>query len=300
MTNEEVLLKLEEDVRLRGFTSATLDRYLTTAKVFLRHFEGKQIVDLNEHDIRDFLKYLMNDKKLTAATVNNYNGVIRFIYEVTLEQRLNFKLIPRSKIERSLPNLLTVEDIQALFNACGNNLRDRAILMTFYGGGLRLSELCNLKTSDIYASTMRIFIRQGKGKKDRYTILSQSNLEILTRYWHAYKPNHPENYLFLSRLGNPLCPRAVQKLFQKYLKRAGINKHATVHTLRHDFATHLLQAGTDVFRIKNLLGHTNLKSTSIYLHLLEFDDELISPLDLINQNLKVVKTKKSPYIMGVK
>jgi site-specific recombinase XerD len=300
MTNEEVLLKLEEDVRLRGFTSATLDRYLTTAKVFLRHFEGRQIVDLNEHDIRDFLKYLMNDKKLTAATVNNYNGVIRFIYEVTLEQRLNFKLIPRSKIERSLPNLLTVEDIQALFNACGNNLRDRAILMTFYGGGLRLSELCNLKTSDIYASTMRIFIRQGKGKKDRYTILSQSNLEILTRYWHAYKPNHPENYLFLSRLGNPLCPRAVQKLFQKYLKRAGINKHATVHTLRHDFATHLLQAGTDVFRIKNLLGHTNLKSTSIYLHLLEFDDELISPLDLINQDLKVVKTKKSPYIMGVK
>jgi|LSQX01.1.fsa_nt_gb site-specific recombinase XerD len=300
MTNDEVLLKLEEDVRLRGFTSATLDRYLTNAKVFLRHFEGRQIVDLNEHDIRDFLKYLMNDKKLTAATVNNYNGVIRFIYEVTLEQRLNFKLIPRSKVERSLPNLLTVADIQAIFNACGNNLRDRAILMTFYGGGLRLSELCNLKTSDIYASTMRIFIRQGKGKKDRYTILSQSNLEILTRYWHAYKPNHPENYLFLSRLGNPLCPRAVQKLFQKYLKKAGINKHATVHTLRHDFATHLLQAGTDVFRIKNLLGHTNLKSTSVYLHLLEFDDELISPLDLMNQDLKVVKTKKSPYIMGVK
>ena len=88
--------------------------------------------------------------------------------------------------------------------------------------------------------------------------------------------------------------------FQKYLKKAGISKHATVHTLRHDFATHLLQAGTDVFRIKNLLGHTNLKSTSIYLHLLEFEEELISPLDLMNQNIKVVKTKKSPYIMGVK
>lgn len=300
MTNEEVFLKLEEDVRLRGFTSATVDRYLTTAKVFLRHYEGRQIVDLNEHDIRDFLKYLMYDKKLVAATVNNYNGVIRFIYEVTLERRLNFKLIPRSKIVRSLPNLLTVEDIQSLFNACGNNLRDRAILMTIYGGGLRLSELCNLKTSDIYASTMRIFIRQGKGKKDRFTILSQSNLEILTRYWYAYKPNHPENYLFLSRLGNPLCSRAVQKLFQKYLMKAGINKHATVHTLRHDFTTHLLQAGTDVFRIKNLLGHTNLKSTSIYLHLLEFEEELISPLDLMDQNLNIVQTKKSPYIMGVK
>lgn len=300
MTNEAALLKLEEDIRLRGFTSATVDRYLTSAKVFLRYYEGRQIVDLNEHDIRDFLKYLMNDKKLVAATVNNYNGVIRFIYEVTLERRLNFKLIPRSKVARPLPNLLTTEEIQALFNACGNNLRDRAILMTIYGGGLRLSELCNLKTSDIYASSMRILIRQGKGKKDRFTILSKSNLDILTKYWYVYKPNHPENYLFLSRLGNPLCTRAVQKLFRKYLKKAGIKKHATVHTLRHDFATHLLQAGTDVFRIKNLLGHTNLKSTSIYLHLLEFEDELISPLDLMNQNLKDVKIKKSPYIMGVK
>lgn len=298
MTNDEVLLKLEEDIRLRGFTPATIDHYLTLANVFSRYYDDRQIVDLNEHDIRDFLKYLLDDKKLTAATVNNYNGVIRFIYEVTLERRLNFKLIPRLKIVRSLPDLLTVEDIQALFNACGNNLRDRAILMTIYGGGLRLSELCHLKISDIYASSMRILIRQGKGKKDRFTILSKSNLDILTRYWQAYKPNHPENYLFLSRLGNPICPRAVQKLFNKYLKKAGIKKHATVHTLRHDFATHLLQAGTDIFRIKNLLGHTNLKSTSFYLHLLEFEEELISPLDLLDQTLKV--TKKSPFIMGVK
>jgi site-specific recombinase XerD len=300
MTNDEVLLKLEEDVRLRGFTSATVDRYLTTAKVFLRHYEGRQIVDLDEHDIRDFLKYLINEKKLVQATVYNYNGVIRFIYEVTLERRLNLKLIPRSKVVRYLPDLLTVEDIQALFNACGNNLRDRAILMTIYGGGLRLSELCHLNTSDIYASSMRILIRQGKGRKDRFTILSRSNLEVITKYWYAYKPSHIDNYLFLSRLGNPLCPRAVQKLFQKYLKKAGIKKHATVHTLRHDFATHLLQAGTDIFRIKNLLGHTNLKSTSIYLHLLEFEEELISPLDLMDHTQKVGKIKKSPYTMGVK
>jgi site-specific recombinase XerD len=300
MTNDEIIFKLEEDIRLRGFTPATVSNLLTTAKVFIRHYDGSPIVDLNEHDIRDFLKYLIDDKKLTAATVNNYNGVIRFIYEVTLERRLNLKLIPRLKIVRSLPDLLTVEDIQALFNACGNNLRDRAILMTIYGGGLRLSELCHLKTSDIYSSTMRILIRQGKGRKDRFTILSKSNLDILTRYWHTYKPNHPENYLFLSRLGNPICPRAVQKLFEKYLKKAGIKKHATVHTLRHDFATHLLQAGTDIFRIKNLLGHTNLKSTSFYLHLLEFEEDLISPLDLLNQTQKAGTAKRPPFLTGVK
>ena len=299
MTNDEVLAKLEEDVRLRGFSTGTIKGYLIYTKVFMKYFSDRPIVDLNEHDIRDFLKYLLDERKLASGTINVYNGMLRFIYEVTLERRMNLKLIPRLKIVRSLPDLLTVDEIQALFNACGDHLRDRAILMTIYGGGLRLSELCHLKTSDIYASTMRILIRKGKGKKDRFTILSKSNLDILSKYWYTYKPSHPDNYLFLSRLGNPMSTRTVQKLFHKYLTKAGITKHATVHTLRHDFATHLLQAGTDVCRIKHLLGHANLHSTTFYLHLLEFEEELISPLDLMDNKLKVTRTKKSPYITGV-
>ena len=264
MTNEEVLTKLEEDMRLREYSPKTKNGYLIRAQVFIRYFEGRAIDDLNEHDIRNFLKYLFEEKKVVPGTVNVYNSTIRFIYEVTFERTLNFKLIPLHKIVRSLPEIMTVEEIQALFDACGNHLRDRAILMTIYGGGLRISELCNLKVSDIYASSMRILIRKGKGGKDRFTILSKSNLDILTKYWRTYKPNHPDNYLFLSRLGNPLNPRTVQKLFHKYLDKAGIKKIVTVHTLRHDFATHLLQAGTDISRIKHLLGHANIQSTTFY------------------------------------
>lgn len=251
----------------------------------MRYFEGCAIENLNEHDIRNFLKHLFEEKKVVPGTVNVYNSTIRFIYEVTLERTLNFKLIPLHKIVRSLPEIMTVEEIQALFDACGDHLRDRAILMTIYGGGLRISELCNIKVSDIYASSMRILIRRGKGGKDRFTILSKSNLYILTKYWHTYKPNHPDNYLFLSRLGNPLNPRTVQKLFHKYLDKAGIIKNVTVHTLRHDFATHLLQAGTDISRIKHLLGHANIQSTTFYLHLMDFEVELVSPLDMMDEKL---------------
>lgn len=285
MTNEEDLTKLEEDIRLRGYSPKTKKGYLIRTQVFMRHFEGRAIEDLNEHDIRNFLKYLFEEKNVVPGTVNVYNSTIRFLYEVTLERTLNFKLIPLHKIVRSLPEIMTVEEIQALFDACGDHLRDRAILMTIYGGGLRISELCNLKLSDIYASSMRILIRKGKGGKDRFTILSKSNLDILTKYWRTYKPNHPDNYLFLSRLGNPLNPRTVQKLFHKYLDKAEIRKNATVHTLRHDFATHLLQAGTDISRIKHLLGHANIQSTTFYLHLLDFEVELVSPLDMMDEKL---------------
>lgn len=285
MTNEEILTKLEEDMRLRGYSPKTKKGYLIRTQVFMRYFEGCSIENLNEHDIRNFLKYLFEEKKVVPGTINVYNSTIRFIYEVTLERTLNFKLIPLHKIVRSLPEIMTVEEIQALFDACGDHLRDRAILMTIYGGGLRISELCNLKVSDIYASSMRILIRRGKGGKDRFTILSKSNLDILTKYWRTYKPNHPDNYLFLSRLGNPLNPRTVQKLFHKYLDKVGIKKNVTVHTLRHDFATHLLQAGTDISRIKHLLGHANIQSTTFYLHLMDFEVELVSPLDMMDDKL---------------
>ncbi|MDF2610067.1 MAG: site-specific recombinase XerD [Lachnospiraceae bacterium] len=135
---------------------------------------------------------------------------------------------------------MTVEEIQALFDACGNHHRDRAILMTIYGGGLRISELCNLKVSDIYASSMRILIRKGKGGKDRFTILSKTNLDILTKYWRTYKPNHPDNYLFLSRLGNPMNTRTVQKLFHKYLIVKGVLQDYFKIVLQHALITNSL------------------------------------------------------------
>ncbi|MDF2950326.1 MAG: putative transposase [Sedimentibacter sp.] len=125
--------------------------------------------------------------------------------------------------------------------------------MTIYGAGLRVSEITNLKTSDIYASSMRILIRQGKGKRDRFTLLSKTNLDILTKYWYVYKPKHTDNYLFLNPSKNKMTTRAAGDIFRKAFRQSGIQKTATIHTLRHCFATHLLENGTDLCQIKNLL-----------------------------------------------
>lgn len=285
MTNNEIMIKMENDIRLRGLSSQTLEEYIGRARFFLRYIGNKSLEDCDEKDIRNFLMYLMNERKLSSSTVNVYNCSLRFLFGFTMERNLNYRMIPRMKIVRRLPNIMTREQIEILFDAC-NNLRDKAILMTIYGGGLRLSEVCNLKGEDIYASSMRIKIRQGKGGKDRFTLLSQRNLNILTQYYIQYQPHHPEGFLFLTKSGNPVKWRTVQDIFKRARNRAGLSDSFTVHTLRHNFATHLLQAGTDVCQIKKLLGHTHIQSTTFYLHLLEFDDSLVSPLDSLSPSPK--------------
>lgn len=160
------------------------------------------------------------------------------------------------------------------------NVRNKAIFATIYGSGLRLGEISRLRVQDIESANMRIFVHKGKGGKDRYTLLSQSSLEILREYWKSYRPNHPNGYLFLSRdTTKPINWRTIQDAFNSTLKRADIQKNYTVHTLRHCFATHLLESGVDVCRIKQLMGHTHIQSTTFYLHLINFDGSIKSPLD---------------------
>ncbi|MCH4199960.1 MAG: tyrosine-type recombinase/integrase [Clostridium tyrobutyricum] len=159
-------------------------------------------------------------------------------------------------------------------------MKYKTILMTIYSAGLRVSEVCNLKVTDIDSKNMQIFIKQGKGKKDRYSLLSKSNLQILREYWKTYKP---EEHLFSGRYRtDAITTRSVQKIFQKSKEKAGITKPATVHTLRHSFATHLLDAGTDICYIQRLLGHTRITTTTIYLHLRRMDLlNIKSPLDIL-------------------
>lgn len=161
-----------------------------------------------------------------------------------------------------------------------SNLKHKAILMTIYSAGLRISEANNLIIDDIDSNNMQIRVRQGKGKKDRYTLLSQKNLSILREYWKNYRPKY---WLFP---GNPstkaISPRTIQQVFKQSLSKAGINKNATVHTLRHCFATHLLEAGVDIFHIQKLMGHASPKTIAIYIHLTRKDIlDVISPLDMM-------------------
>ena len=153
------------------------------------------------------------------------------MYGVTLDINLNIKQIPRHRKQRKFPDILTQEEIRTLFNAC-DNLRDKCILMTIYGAGLRLSEVASLKVSDIQSHKMQLFIRNAKGSKDRYALLSQANLEVLRDYWKAYRP---KEWLFYSRnnTGTHMTSKAVQNVFHKYVHKAKITKNVTVHSLRH-------------------------------------------------------------------
>lgn len=284
MTKEQVLEKLKFDVELRGLSKHTQDEYYTKAKIFQNYF-NKPATELGEKEIREFLHYLTTEKKLTSGSVNSYNSGLRFLYGVTLNISLNCKQIPRHRRTRKFPNILTKDEIQSLFDAC-DNLRDKCILMTLYGAGLRISEVAGLKVTDIDSKKMQLFIRNAKGSKDRYALLSQANLEILRIYWKAYRP---KEWLFYSRVntGTHITSKAVQNIFHKYIEKANISKKVTVHSLRHSFATHLLESGISIFHIKQLLGHSDISSTCFYLHLLKIESlNVQSPLDFLTETEK--------------
>ncbi len=287
MDKQQIIEKLTRDMQLRGLNRSTIKEYCQRINQFQEYFE-KPATELWEPEIRTYLHYLSNERKLSSSTVNMCNCALRFLYDVTLEKNLNYKRVPRLKQPYLLPNTLTKEDIHKIFTAT-DNLKHKCILMTIYGSGLRLSEIAVLKVSDIDSRNMRIFIEQGKGGKDRYALLSQSNLEVLREYWKQYKPKY---WLFEgAENGSHISKRTVQDIFKKYLNKAGIAKDATVHTLRHSFATHLLEGGTNLFYIRDLLGHATIRTTARYLHVATTDIlKTISPLETLMK--KEVPKKK--------
>jgi len=278
-TNEEILALMNEDMMLRNFSEVTKRDYIGRSFAFLQS-TNKNAEDINERDIREYLIHLIKEKGLKEATVNTYNASLRFLFDVTLNRSLNCKQIPRMKQSRSLPEILTHDELQRIFENA-SSLRDKTMFMTMYGSGLRISELCNLKVSNIDSKSMRLFVDCSKGGRDRYTILSQANLEQLREYYKAYRPNHPDNWLFISRQKNQVSISAVQRAFRSAVNRSNINKSVTVHTLRASFATHMLESGADIYLIKQLLGHTHIQSTTFYLCVTNFDPSIKSPLDLM-------------------
>jgi len=285
MTRDQILEKLAVDIQLRGLSHDTQRDYTYKAKAFMQYY-GKPATELGEQDIRDYLYYLTTEKKLSPSSVNAINSCLRFLFEVTLEQNLNYKRIPRLKERILLPNIMTTEEIKRFFDAI-DNLKHKAIFTIIYGSGLRLGEVRRLKISDVDSKAMRLFISQGKGKKDRYAVLSQTSLDALREYWKKYKPRHPDGYLFLNREGTAcITERAIHDAFAKYHRKSGIAHRATVHTLRHSYATHLLEAGTSIFFIRQLLGHSTLSTTTRYLHVAQTDVlKTPSPLDSMNNAL---------------
>jgi len=280
MTPKETLQKLKIDLEVRGRSPDTVKDYLYKVGAFQDYF-GKAAEELGEAEITEFLHQLITKKQLHTNSVNVYNSAIRFVYLVTLNRNINVRQIPRIKQTRSLPVLPTKEELSYLFYLAGESPRNRALFMTIYGSGLRLSEVANLKVSDIDSEQGRIFVRSGKGNRDRYAILPSKTLEALREYW---KHSQPKEWLFITKHGTKMTERGIQDTWKSIVKRSGIPKRITVHTLRHCFATHLLNEGNNVFAIKRLLGHVRIDTTTWYLQLSDSETlKLKSPIDTMRE-----------------
>ncbi len=268
--------QMQRDIILRGLSQKTQRAYLDKAKAFACHFK-KSPAQLGEEEIRKYLHYLLSEKKVSDSTYRQTYGSLKFLYQSTMKRSVVFDKIPRLKNKRKLPVVFDRTEIEALFSVT-NNLKHKAILMITYSSGLRLAETANLKVSDIDSGRMMVRVH-GKGGKDRYSILSRVAVEVLRQYWRAYRPSdwlftghHPDRHI---------AERTIQKIFELAKGRAGITKPATVHTLRHSFATHLLEAGTDLHHIQLLLGHSSPKTTTVYLHVSNRAlSRITSPLDM--------------------
>lgn len=266
MTKEEIFERLQTEVIIRGLSHGTYVTYKRAMELFF-NWTDKPYEELEEIDFRNYLLYLINRGDLSTATINMYNAAIRFFLQVILEKDVNYRRTARLRKEYKIPPVWSMEEVAQFFDVI-DNIRDRAIFINIYGSGLRISEICTLKVQDVDSKNMRLKIRQSKGKKDRYTILSQSGLHALRAYWKRYMPVSPEGYLFPgSTKEGYLGKSGIEIAFRKYLSRTNISTPGTVHTLRHCFATHALEAGTDILYIKELLGHSCLESTNVYLHI---------------------------------
>lgn len=276
MTKEEIILKLKADMELRGRSPSTIRDYMAKVRLY-QDFYDKPADQMREPEIAEYLHYLLADKKIHGNSVNVYNSVFRFVYGVTLDMVINYKKIPRIKQIRTLPQLLTKDEIRRIID-CASNLQHKAMFMLAYGSGLRLSEITHLKVSDIDSKQMRIFVSQGKGSRDRYAMLPQATLEILRNYWREYRP---QDWLFVApRTGGKYNERTLQDAFKAALKRSGVQKEATVHTLRHNFATDLFNEGNNLLSIKKLLGHVRIDTTAWYTQIADSNVfKLKSPID---------------------
>lgn len=259
----DFMQSMKTSMELKGFAQSTQKTYLAHIQRYAE-FCQKHPALTGYDEVRSFLHHAITVKKLSSSYVNSSYGAIKFYFQTVLCREWNMLHIPRVKKKRTLPIILTIEEVFRILRAT-ENLKHRAILSTIYSAGLRVSEAAHLKISDIHSQNMRIFVRQSKGNKDRYTILSERNLQLLREYWKVYRP---KEWLFPGNPDTkPIATRTIQSIFKDSLNLTGVKKEASVHTLRHCFATHLLNNEASLLQIKELLGHDNIQTTSMYLHL---------------------------------
>jgi len=275
---QEALHRTEEQLRVRRYSWRTVKSYLSHLRRFLADHPTLSLEQVTNEVIRTYIVKRTAAGNYSEATQNQLLNALKFWLE-QVEGREKAFIQLRPKEPKKLPGVLSTEEVSRLFKATPN-LKHRCILKTIYSGGLRLGELCNLRIQDIQSDRKQIFVHGGKGKKDRYTTLSDSLLTELREYYKEYQPSY---WLFEGQSGGQYSRSSVQAVLRKAVANSKINAYATVHTLRHSYATHLLESGTSLRHIQELLGHASSKTTEIYTHLSnEERQRVISPLDRLD------------------
>ena len=270
--------QMQRDMVLRNLSPKTQYLYHNAARGLEDHF-GRPPDQLNENEVKAFLVSIVKDRKLSQSTLKITYSALRFLYETTLKKKWIIEQIPYPKTTKPLPHVLDKSEIRRIIDATVN-LKQKAMLMVTYSAGLRARETACLKITDIDSTRMMIRVVQGKGNKDRYTLLSTVALETLREYWKEYRP---KDWLF-TRGDDPaqhVPVTSIQTAFKRAKRQANLRKPASCHTLRHSFATHLLEAGVDLHTIQVLLGHSSIRTTTVYLHVSKRSlAKVMSPLDL--------------------
>ena len=268
-----------ETLKLKNYSEPTIKTYRLHFQRFLKYYQKTKLEDLTHEQIRKYLLYLVEEKKYSTSAQNQAINSIKFYYEKVLGKPVEKYYVPRPRKEKKLPQVLSEEEVTRILKQI-KNLKHKCIIYLIYSAGLRLTEVVHLRITDIYSDRKQIFIRSAKGNKDRYGILSDTVIELLREYYKRYKPQY---WLFEGKSGEQFSRRKIQRVLKEAVAKSGIKKKATVHTLRHSFATHLLEHGTDLRYIQELLGHKSSKTTEIYTHVTNVaKNRIISPLDYLN------------------
>ena len=283
--------RMEQDLILKNYSPATRRNYLLYCRKFAAHF-GRSPEELGEDELREYLLYILQVEQVSYSTYRQVLAALKFLYRVTLGKPWTVDRIPFPKRrERPFPDVVGHDDLLELFS-CMKSIKYRALFLTCYAAGLRISEACSLRVEDIDSGRMVIRVRYAKGSKQRYTILCPKLLEVLRVYWKIHRP--PE-WMFPGRGKSPhLCTNTARQVFRDARDRAGLGRWCTPHSLRHSFATHLLESGTQLVVIQALLGHRNIRTTAVYTHVqTDHVAGLKSPLQAIDIEPLKTQAKKT-------
>jgi len=279
MKKQETITRFIKQARVENYSEATVKNYSSALKLFLQNVSKLKANKISDDDIQNYLYYCKQEKKYSFSSMKQILATIRFLYGKVFHQPIPKVLNIKLRKPVYLPTVLSAKDISKLIRVT-NNLKHKTILLLIYSGGLRLGELLNLKIGDIDSESMKIHICQAKSKKDRCIMLSEKTLFMLRDYYKKYQPH---DYLIEGQKGGKYSPTSVQNVFKLALKKSGIKKKVTVHSLRHSFATHLLDEGTDIRDIQELLGHKRLETTQIYTHVSSHSiNKIKSPADFLD------------------